>query len=965
MKIRLRRFGIRYQLHIKGYTATLARHRYAESQFCYFSPDLLFSIAKSLTIHTLNTFPQDILFKYPWRKYQQRVLDELRSHLTDRHLHIVAPPGSGKTVLGIEVAIRINQPTLILAPTLAIRNQWIQRFCELFLQTSEVPEWISRDIRQPKFLTVVTYQGLHSACNHVKASENEVEAEDHEAEEETTTLLRRSRNHNRNINQIIKGLKQVGVKTIVVDEAHHLKNEWWQTLIRLKDKLDPVIVGLTATPPYDVSPLEWHRYITLNGPVDTEISVPELVVERDLCPHQDYIYLTTPSREENIIIQDFRENAQRFFNELKQDETLLSAIESHPVWLNPVQHLEAIYEDISLYSASLIFLHSNSRSIPEDHLKIIGASEFDIPHLDYEWMACLLEFYLFKEKVHFEPYTEHRTTLENRLRRHGLIDGRRISFIKNKRVTTHLTSSISKLEGIKEIVSFEYEKLDKDLRMVILSDYIRKEHFPNSSTNTIEIKKMGVIPIFEMLRREQISGLKLGVLTGSLIIIPQRALAIFEEKARRYGHQQFTCSPVPFDDRYVIIQQNEQLKHDIIHIITQIFQRGDIEVLIGTKSLLGEGWDAPAINSLILASFVGSFVSSNQMRGRAIRTQRDNPGKTGNIWHLACIDPTAANGGDDLQLLHRRFRSFVGVSIDEPTVIENGIRRVMTVDGSLSQAEIINRNQQNLALAGNRQNLRQRWEKGLQSGVNLIEEIKVPFYEEQGYQAVKSLHLQKTISNFTGTLASGVVIYLETVLEIVLRTQRWIKTFHDAYLALSIIGVVGLLFFGYRSFKALRLYIGYRDIAKDMKNIGDAVLTCLIEADAVHTERTKLTVESSMDEHGAVFCHLEGGSTFEKSVFIHTLEEIIRPIDNPRYIIIRKSKFMTFLNQRDYHAVPEIFGRNKMLAEYFEKQWNNYVGHGELVFTRTLLGRQVLVKSRVKSLISQLDDQIEHVSKWK
>ena len=120
-----------------------------------------------------------------------------------------------------------------------------------------------------------------------------------------------------------------------------------------------------------------------------------------------------------------------------------------------------------------------------------------------------------------------------------------------------------------------------------------------------------------------------------------------------------------------------------------------------------------------------------------------------------------------------------------------------------------------------------------------------------------------------------------------------------------------------------------------------------------------------MDEHGAVFCHLEGGSTFEKSIFINTLEEIISPVDNPRYIIIRKSKFTTFLNQRDYHAVPEIFGRNKMLAEYFEKQWNNYVGHGELVFTRTLLGRQVLVKSRVKSLISQLDDQIEHVSKWK
>ena len=76
------------------------------------------------------TFPENITFKYSWRKYQQRVLDDLQEHLQDGHLHIVAPPGSGKTVLGLEVALRLNKPTLILAPTLAIRNQWVQRFCD-------------------------------------------------------------------------------------------------------------------------------------------------------------------------------------------------------------------------------------------------------------------------------------------------------------------------------------------------------------------------------------------------------------------------------------------------------------------------------------------------------------------------------------------------------------------------------------------------------------------------------------------------------------------------------------------------------------------------------------------------------------------------------------------------------------------------------------------------------------------
>jgi superfamily II DNA or RNA helicase len=65
------------------------------------------------------------------------------------------------------------------------------------------------------------------------------------------------------------------------------------------DHLDrPTIVALTATPPYDVTPFEWQRYEELCGPVDAEVSVPELVWEGDLCPHQDYVYLSLPRPEE-------------------------------------------------------------------------------------------------------------------------------------------------------------------------------------------------------------------------------------------------------------------------------------------------------------------------------------------------------------------------------------------------------------------------------------------------------------------------------------------------------------------------------------------------------------------------------------------------------------------------------------------------------------------------------------------
>lgn len=906
----------------------------------------------------MTEYPKDIKFKYSWRTYQKRVLDDLQDHLTDGHLHIIAPPGSGKTVLGLEVAIRLNKPTLILAPTIAIRNQWIQRFCELFLQTNLTPDWISRDIRNPKFMTVATYQGLHAACNNLYIEEDDVE------DEEETGDNGNSKATNANLDNIVNGLKSQNIKTIVVDEAHHLKNEWWQTLTKVKEKLNPVIVGLTATPPYDVSATEWQRYIDLNGAVDTEISVPELVIEGDLCPHQDYVYFTLPTEKENQSIVDFRQNMDKLFQEIRKDETIIQAIEKHAIWQNPTEQLDWIYNNLSYYSACLIFLHDNGKEVPETHLEIIGDKKFEIPELDYEWIETLLDFFLYKEKEHFKEFEEHKKTLENKLRRYGAIERRQVRFSHNKRIAGFLTSSISKLNGIKKIVDFEYGQLGKDLRLVVLSDFIRKEFFIHAPENSLELNKIGVIPIFERLRRENTGNKKIGVLTGSMIIIPKTAYGAFESKAYKAGITQINASPVPFDNNYVLIGQTGQIKHDIVHIVTQIFQHGEIEILIGTKSLLGEGWDAPGINSLILASFVGSFVLSNQMRGRAIRAQNGNQSKTGNIWHLVCLDPTSVTGGDDFELLKRRFRSFVGVSFKENPAIENGIGRLNLPENIYHKEEAEKKNAEMFSSAGDRENLKQRWKEALATGVNIVEEIKIPFPGKE-YKTIRSMYLTKTIANLIATLSFSLLGYFNGTLEGLGRSARNIKTLQDLYIFLTILAGVGVLFFGRQAYKALRLYIKYRDISKDIRQIGEALLSSLIKANVIHTDSSKLKVVATVDSFDAVYCHLEGGTTFDKSTFINALQEIVDPIDNPRYVIIRKNRFMLFVKRKDYHSVPEILGRNKNMAEYFKNQWERLVGACDLIFTRTIDGRKLLLKSRVKSLAAQFDDKVEHVNKWR
>ncbi len=890
----------------------------------------------------MTEYPKAIKFKYSWRKYQLRVLEELQAHLNDGHLHVVAPPGSGKTVLGLEVAIRINKPTLILAPTRAIRNQWIQRFCELFLQTDTVPDWISKDIRNPKFMTVVTYQGLHAACNDQNVTRNDS-----------------------NLDRILRGLQLQKIGTIVVDEAHHLKNEWWHTLINIKKKLKPIVVGLTATPPYDVTPTEWQRYMDLNGPIDAEISVPELIIEGDLCPHQDYIYFTSPSQKETQFIKDYRESMHKLFKEISKDEIVLQAIQKHPIWLDPTADLDWVYNNLKFYSACLIFLHANQIPIPELHLEIIGGKDFKIPDLDYEWIEILLDFYLHREKVHFNAFEEHRNMLTNRLQRHGALEKKQVNFSQNSRIRQYLTSSISKMESIKSIVDFEYDKLGKDLRLVILSDFIRKEFYVNSTLNDLELNKIGVIPIFEKLRRENKNNKKIGVLTGSIIIIPADSYPAFKTTSAKYGVYDTYASPVPFDPNYLSINQTEGLQHNIVHIVTQLFQAGEIEILLGTKSLLGEGWDAPAINSLILASFVGSFVLSNQMRGRAIRAQLGNTNKTANIWHLVCADPTSATGGDDLKLLKRRFKSFVGISLRQEPGIENGIGRFDLPENINNVGEISKKNAEMLEFAANRADLKQRWNVALSKGVNLVEEIKIPFDEEQDYPRVKALYLNKTIKNLLVTVAAAWLSFGLDHVQGFIQALKNMQSLRDLYMYMAGLGAIGMLLFGRKTIKSLHIYLKYRDISKDLKKVSHALLAALLKAHIIRADHEELRVETQVDRSGSVYCHLEGGTTFDKSIFINALSEIVAPIDNPRYVIVRKNTFAFFVKQEDYHAVPEVLARKKELAEYFSNQWKQHVSNCDLIFTSSITGRKLILKARVKSLAAQLEEKVQQVNKWR
>src|SRR5699024_8483132 len=80
-------------------------------------------------------------------------------------VHVVAPPGSGKTLLGLLLAAERGTRTLVLSPTGTIRHQWARTAASLAAGTWAAdapadPEAVSEDPHAPADLTSLTYQML-------------------------------------------------------------------------------------------------------------------------------------------------------------------------------------------------------------------------------------------------------------------------------------------------------------------------------------------------------------------------------------------------------------------------------------------------------------------------------------------------------------------------------------------------------------------------------------------------------------------------------------------------------------------------------------------------------------------------------------------------------------------------------------------------------------------------------------
>ncbi|CAM1368189.1 conserved hypothetical protein [Tenacibaculum litoreum] len=859
----------------------------------------------SITIANLN-------FLFSWRPYQAKVLENFSTHINDNHFHIVAPPGSGKTILGIEIIKRVGKKTLILAPTLTIRNQWEDRLQNFFTTDCNFKQ-ISFDIKQPSDITFSTYQALHSFYKSFETKEG-----------------------------YYNFFKKHQIEVLLLDEAHHLKNAWWKCLYDLKEQHIQTVVALTATPPYDSEISEIQKYFKLCGEIDDEIVVPDLVKEHNLCPHQDLVFLSKPEDQEINFITDFRLRVAQFVTDILNDKEFISFLKQHRFYAKTEENLEELYRFSDFFSSLLIFLHEAKETIPIEKLEVLGfdkKEKIEFPSITNEWVQVLFQHLLVTDRDYLLEHEVYLNTLEKRLRKLTVFSKNKVNLVGNELLYKSLSNSPSKLKSITTIVQQEQQNLQDDLRCVILSDYIRKEYLNCSLPEIKEIKKLGVVPIFHHVRTTTKNKSTLAVLTGSLVIIHSSNIA---KIGLIDAIDNYNYTPLKSDTEYVILTSKNSSKHTIVEAITQLFELGHIKVLIGTKSLLGEGWDAPSINSLILASVVGSFVTSNQMRGRAIRVDSKNPNKVGLIWHLACIDTSDELGGRDFEILARRFNAFLGISNDEKAVISNGIER-LHLPTSFIDKDIQQQNKKTLELSKNRDLIAQRWTNAICKGKGVIKELT--FYNEKNEQfpKQKKLYYQDIVKYIVGEIIIGLSFFIP---EFIIKNFNVLLQKGVVYFLLALSSALGLTF-GYKIYKSVQLYVYFGLIHKKIDKMAAAILESLHDLDHLTTPLDEIQIKTELLAEGNVSCTIHGANRYESTLFIKALDELLQPIDNPKYLLIKTNWLRKKLKLNNFFPVPEIFSARKKECQIFQSHWNKHIGKSKLVYTRTMNGRKLLLKARL------------------
>ena len=698
--------------------------------------------------------------RVPLRDYQQSLLDRL--HPDDGStLHLLAPPGSGKTLMGLELAVRNGRRALVLVPTTVIGAQWIHQARKLFTSPAvgspsvtdsvgtHLPSARPEQAAEAADLTVLTYQSLavvdsspawsDAARSHwlteltadgrsagsAEAWLKRLEADNPRAY--TRGLRSRTATIRRQVDELdddaidsilgpgararLDALVTAGVATIVLDECHHLKAHWavvvHYLVRRLKRAgLSPTLIGLTATEPSGED-RSARRYRALLGDVDAEVPVPAVIRAGHLAPCRQLAWFTLPSTEETTFLATAGEELHHRVGELLlspdgidyllevvappisstapgggsgsgplpriagADDHHVSATAKPPEEDELVRRIVAGFDADPLLAASaaaLLRKTGNYRGTALSTRVVPLLPELDLLDLDDE--LRLLGRYAHDRLLAAPERRRDWESTRELLRGFGLYltdSGIRAG---RSPVDTITAASRAKDTAVVDILRHELDSIGERLRAVVVTD--AAEH--SAPHRALDVLGPASRPgpaggaarcMSTLLSDADLRSLHPVLLTSSRLSLASGDTSLLDRLRRSTG----LALPATDDGWMLSVTGQGVGSAGLVLAVSELVTAGEVRLVVGTRGLLGEGWDCPAVNTLIDLTAATTSASTQQLRGRTMRLDPGWVDKVAHNWSVTCLLPShpRLRSNPDLNRLRRKAEHLWSlVRIDDP-----------------------------------------------------------------------------------------------------------------------------------------------------------------------------------------------------------------------------------------------------------------------------------------------------------
>lgn len=988
-----------------------------------------------------------LAFQYPFRKYQHMMLSRVEADPGDHRHHLVSPPGSGKTIVGLELIRRFGRPAVVFAPTSTIQQQWRDKV-GMFLPPGEsVDGIVSTEPTRLSAINVFTYQ-LISVPGEAGARFKELAEElwieellhDDRVPDEAAAAerLRTLRNNNPddyerevrrrcvrlrrsslregrvdpaavlhpNAVSLIDALAEAGVGTVVLDECHHLLDYWAIVLRSLVEKLDsPEIVGLTATLPSPEDGNEYENYTSLLGDVDFEVPTPAVVKEGDLAPYRDLAFFVPPTAKE----VDYLEGIQGAFESAVAGVTTSRGFEQWVKGLlaQPASEDEEPAQTISpaLFLAAVRYLHARGSGSVETTLPE-GVDDITLE----DWVVLLERFGLDVLRISPDE-TEQRlfAELKRTLRDFGFTLTERGLRSSRSPGDLVLSFSANKDRAAIEILAAESDELKDRLRAVVVTDFERMSSGVRELDGILERDAGSARRVFRsLIEDERTNGLDPILVTGSVFLVDADHGEDLIYRFNRELEEQGSVATCRWEETdapgiwQVVGEGKDWSSSTYVALVTRAFEQGLTKCIVGTRGILGEGWDALSLNTLIDLTSVTTATSVQQLRGRTIRKDPSWPEKVAHNWDVICVAGGFERGDVDLRRFQRRHEQYwglisvsgtkqvlmdalewsaslqLGVDADSeagrlsPEYAGRVVKGAAHVDPDLayqlatrkfSKIDYGKFTRRALRAVDTRDETRAAWGVGEEYS-NFVYSASRLDPSDLKIRTVFSLteSLKKMLRAFRASLVMGV---LWTVWNLFGAGLEGGLTFEAGLVLLAAGLLVTLAVNARAAVRVARRLVLEQPPDAILLDVGRAVLGGLKDAGLVSANLSADFVRAVQAPDGSIEVLLDYASPADAKVFIDGFREVFAPVVDQRYLIERTDHRLPTLwlmplwlflrravRRRTHppalHPVPTVLSVRKELAEGYARHWARYVGGGMLVYTRREPGRSLLIEARVQ-----------------